>query len=95
MQFYPLLRSLAPKGSPLNEITALRSRESVIVSFSVIQEATALQFEILYEQFTNDGKDSSDESLQVALLADLQQRQELEADHVLTSMIEKVRILAV
>ena len=47
--------------------------------------------EILSQQFANEGKDSSDESLQVALLADLQQRQDSEAQRVLNDLVEKVR----
>ena len=60
------------------------------MSFSTIQEATGLQQEILNQQFASDGKDSSDESLQVALLADLEQRQDSEAQRILTSLVEKV-----
>jgi len=58
------------------------------------QEGTGLEMEILSQQFANEGKDSSDESLQVALLADLQQRQDSEAQHVLNDLVEKVRLSA-
>ena len=54
------------------------------------QESLGIQLEIRKDRFAEEKKDNSDETLQVALLADLQQIQDTEAQNMFTNLEAKV-----
>lgn len=59
----------------------------------LLQEAVALQLENAIQQLTSSGCDSSDESAQVMLLANLQQMQDAETKESMEALADKVNFL--